>query len=60
MRTVLSTNTAMSARMKTLRSQVSRSIAVEERETLSNGLAEIADAYQNDWSSGSDADDDDM
>ncbi|PNY24246.1 Protein DML1 [Tolypocladium capitatum] len=59
-RTVLSTDTTMSARIKTLRRQVSRSIAVEERETLSNGLAEIADAYQNDWSSGSDADDDDM
>ncbi|KND92636.1 Protein DML1 [Tolypocladium ophioglossoides CBS 100239] len=59
-RTVLSTNTAMSACVKTLQFQVSRSIAAEEREMLSNGLAEIADAYQNNWSSGSDADDDDM
>ncbi|UNI19689.1 mtDNA inheritance, partitioning of the mitochondrial organelle [Purpureocillium takamizusanense] len=59
-RTVLSTTTAMTARMRNLRSQVSRSLMLEERETLSNGLAEIADAYQDDWSSGSDEDDDDV
>ncbi len=59
-RTVLSTTTAMTARMRNLRSQVYRSVELEERETLSNGLAEIADAYQDDWSSGSDEDDDDL
>lgn len=32
---------------------------MEEREVLTNGLDEIADAYQDDWSSGSDDDDDD-
>ncbi|KYK54588.1 Tubulin FtsZ [Drechmeria coniospora] len=59
-RTVLSTTTAISARISTLRAQVSRSVVVEERENLSNGLAVIADAYRDDWSSGSDEDNDDM
>ncbi|PWI64086.1 hypothetical protein PCL_12682 [Purpureocillium lilacinum] len=59
-RTVLSTTTSMTPRMRNLRSQVSRSVALEERETLSSGLADIADAYQDGWSSGSDEDDDDL
>ena len=46
--------------MKHLRSQTSRFVATEERETISNDLAEIADAYQDDWSSGSDDEDDDF
>jgi hypothetical protein len=59
-RTVLRTDHSVSTRMKNLRSQVTRLIALDERETLSSGLADIADAYQHDWSSGSDEDDDDL
>ncbi|KAJ6439995.1 phosducin [Purpureocillium lavendulum] len=59
-RTLLSTTASMTPRIRNLRSQVSRSVALEERETLSSGLADIADAYQDDWSSGSDEDDDDL
>lgn len=57
---MLRTTTAMAGLVRSLRSQVSRSIALDEREVLSNGLADIADAYQSDWSSGSDQDDDDV
>ncbi|KAK2612958.1 mtDNA inheritance, partitioning of the mitochondrial organelle [Conoideocrella luteorostrata] len=57
-RTILKTDTAISTRMKTLRSQATHLIGLDEREMLSNGIAEIADAYQDDWSSGSDEDDD--
>lgn len=37
-----------------------RSLALEERENLGNDLSELADAYREDWSSGSDEDDDDL
>ena len=60
MRTVLSTETTIGPQVKTLKSLTSWSIPLDEREGLSNGLAEIADAYQDDWSSGSDEDDDDL
>lgn len=46
--------------MKDLRSQGTRLIRLDEREALGNSLAEIADAYQDDWSSGSDEDDDEL
>lgn len=59
-RSTICTDTSISKRIKTLRAQGTRLIGLEERETLSNGLAEIADAYQDDWSSGSDEDDDEM
>lgn len=58
--TVLKTTTSISARMKDLRSQGTRLIRLDEREALGNSLAEIADAYQDDWSSGSDEDDDEL
>jgi hypothetical protein len=57
--TVLSTDTAMRVTLRDLRAQTAWSLPMEERETLTNGLDEIADAYQDDWSSGSDEDDDD-
>lgn len=59
-RTVIRTDTSFTTRFKNLRSQTTRLIGLDERETISNGLAEIADAYQDDWSSGSDEDDDEL
>ncbi|KAH6890309.1 tubulin domain-containing protein [Thelonectria olida] len=58
--TNLSSNTSIGPRIKTLRSEVTRLVNLEEREGLSNGLAELAEAYREDWSSGSDEDDDDL
>ena len=43
-----------------MQTQSTWSIALDEREALSNSLAEIADAYRDDWESGSDEDDDDL
>jgi hypothetical protein len=57
-RTSLSTDTAVALRLKSLRTIVGRSIAVDEREALSNSLGEIAEAYEEGWDSGSDDDDD--
>ncbi|VUC19789.1 unnamed protein product [Clonostachys rosea] len=56
--TILSTTKSVGIHVKALKAQTIRSVSVDERETLSNELAEIADAYQDDWSSGSDEDDD--
>lgn len=58
--TTLSTETSIGGRMKALKTLSTWSIPLDEREVLSNGLSEIADAYQDDWESGSDEDDDDM
>ena len=57
-RTALSTDTGISTRIKALRAMVQRGVKVDEREALSNGLAEIAEAYVEGWDSGSDEDDD--
>lgn len=57
--TSLTTDTELSGKLKLLRSTVTRSIGLEDRETLSNELAEMADEYHEGWSSGSDAGDDD-
>ncbi|KAK7727553.1 mtDNA inheritance, partitioning of the mitochondrial organelle [Cytospora paraplurivora] len=57
--TSLSTDTELSGRLKALRSTVSRLIGIEDRETLSNELAEMADEYHEGWSSGSDSGEDD-
>ncbi|KAJ0316771.1 hypothetical protein Brms1b_005331 [Colletotrichum noveboracense] len=55
----LSTDTSVSAAMKELRIAVASSIGVEDREDISNELADLAEAYREGWSSGSDNDDDD-
>lgn len=55
----LSTDASVSERLKQLRTTVSRSIGIEDRETLGNDLAEMADEYHEGWSSGSDEGDDD-
>lgn len=60
METFLSTETGMGAQIKLLKTQASWSVPLDERENLANGLAEIADAYADDWESGSDEDDDDL
>lgn len=57
--TSLSTDTELSGKLKALRSTVTRLIGLEDRETLSNELAEMADEYHEGWSSGSDDGDDD-
>ncbi|KAL8789968.1 MAG: hypothetical protein Q9213_000854 [Squamulea squamosa] len=55
----LSTTSQMSKRTKGLQNIVLRMVDVAEREALSNGLGEIADAYEEGWdSSGSDEDSD--
>ncbi|CAJ0542118.1 Ff.00g083900.m01.CDS01 [Fusarium sp. VM40] len=60
MQTTLSTNSSMVQRIRTLRTESARLVPVNEREDLGNGLAELADAYQDGWFSGSDEDDDDL
>lgn len=50
----------MVQRIRALRTGSARLVAVSEREDLGNGLAELADAYQEGWFSGSDDDDDDL
>lgn len=56
--TSLSTDTSISSRVKNLRKIVSRAIGIDERESLSNSLGEIAEVYEEGWDSGSDSDDD--
>ncbi|KAF4456926.1 protein DML1 [Fusarium austroafricanum] len=58
--TTLSTNSSLAQRIRNLRTESARLVPVNEREDLSNGLAELADAYQEGWFSGSDDDDDDL
>jgi len=55
----LSTTTGVANRVKVLQAVVDRMIGLDEREALSNGLGEIAEAYEEGWSSGSDDDSDD-
>ena len=55
----LSTDSAVSGRIKLLRQTIMQSIGVEDRETLGNDLAEMADEYHEGWSSGSDEGEDD-
>ncbi|KAK1769208.1 tubulin nucleotide-binding domain-like protein [Phialemonium atrogriseum] len=52
--TSLTTDTAVSDRLKLLRTTVARSISLEDREALSNDLAGMAEEYHEGWSSGSD------
>ncbi|KAI3336762.1 tubulin nucleotide-binding domain-like protein [Xylariaceae sp. AK1471] len=58
MRTALSTDTSVLNKIRALRTAVVRSIGLEDRETIGNELAEIAEGYKEGWSSGSDDDDD--
>lgn len=56
--TSLSTTSGISNRVKALQRMVSRMANLDERETLSNGLGEISEAYEDGWYSGSDESDD--
>ncbi|KAL1871709.1 hypothetical protein VTK73DRAFT_1930 [Phialemonium thermophilum] len=55
----LTTDTAISDKLKLLRTTVTRSIGIEDREVLSNDLADMAEEYHEGWSSGTDEGDDD-
>ncbi|KAI1337770.1 tubulin domain-containing protein [Xylariaceae sp. FL0016] len=59
LRTALSADSSVMGKVKALRTTVTRYIGLEDRETVGNELAEIADGYKEGWSSGSDDDDDD-
>ncbi|KAL8729096.1 MAG: hypothetical protein Q9181_005116 [Wetmoreana brouardii] len=54
----LSTTSQISKRVKALQNVLSRTVDVADREGLSNGLGEIAEAYEEGWDSGSDVDSD--
>ncbi|KAI1476474.1 tubulin nucleotide-binding domain-like protein [Daldinia eschscholtzii] len=56
--TALSTDSTVTDKVKALRSTVIRYIGLEDRETIGNELAEIADSYKEGWSSDSDEDED--
>lgn len=58
--TTLTTDKSIAAKIKMLRLQATRLVGLESRESLSSKLADISDAYRDDWSSGSDTDEDDM
>lgn len=53
-RTSLTVDTAVALHLKSLQRIANRIIAVDEREALSNSLAELAEAYEEGWDSGSD------
>ncbi|KAI2639605.1 tubulin nucleotide-binding domain-like protein [Hypomontagnella submonticulosa] len=57
--TAISTDSTVTDKVKALRNTVLRSIGLEDRETIGNELAEIADSYKEGWSSDSDEDYDD-
>lgn len=57
-RAALSTDTGVAARIRSLRTVVGRAVGVEEREPLGNVLGEMAEGYEEGWSSGSDEDED--
>ncbi|KZF24059.1 tubulin nucleotide-binding domain-like protein [Xylona heveae TC161] len=54
----LSTESSVAVRIEALRGIVGKNVGLDERETLSNGLDEICEAYEEGWHSGSDEDDD--
>lgn len=56
--TSLATTVQMATQVRALLSVVQRSTVSDERETLSNSLAEIAEAYDEGWDGGDDSDDD--
>ena len=58
-RTALTADSSVTAKVRGLRAAVVRSIGLEDREAVGNELAEIAEGYREGWSSGSDDDDDD-
>ncbi|KAM0334058.1 hypothetical protein ACHAQA_001078 [Verticillium albo-atrum] len=57
--TSLSTDSAVADAMNELRGLATPLLGVEDRENINNELAELAEAYKDGWSSGSDDGDDD-
>lgn len=58
--TALSTTSIISAHIKSLGKGLGRGIMMlEEEESFANGLAQIAEAYEEGWQSGNDDDEDD-
>ena len=55
----LSTDRMISSRLQDLQKLVCKMISVEERESLSNGLGDLCEAYAEGWDSGSDNEIDD-
>ncbi|RYO74789.1 hypothetical protein DL766_006415 [Monosporascus sp. MC13-8B] len=58
-RTALSVDSSVAAKVRGLRGAVVRSVGLEDREAVDDELADIAERYREGWSSGSDDDDDD-
>jgi hypothetical protein len=54
----LTVSTRTSQRIKALAATAARSLSVDEREALVNGLGEIREFYETGWNSGSDDEDD--
>ncbi|CEJ81349.1 hypothetical protein VHEMI01482 [[Torrubiella] hemipterigena] len=59
-RSSLYTDQSISKHMKNLRTQLAWGIGLDDKEDLVNSIAEISEAYQDDWDSGSDEGDDDI
>ncbi|KAI1505484.1 tubulin domain-containing protein [Biscogniauxia marginata] len=57
-RTALSADSSVADKVRALRAAAVRAVGLEDRETVGNELAEIAEGYREGWSSGSDEDDD--
>jgi hypothetical protein len=57
-KSALSTTTHVADRIKAIRKIIGRSIGIEDRENLTNGLGDICDAYEEGYGSGSDSFDD--
>ncbi len=57
--TILSTDSKISDDLKGLSALVATSIGIEDREDICNSLAQLAEEYQDGWSSGSDEGEDD-
>ncbi|KAH8698882.1 putative mtDNA inheritance protein Dml1 [Talaromyces proteolyticus] len=56
--TALSSTSRIGDKLKDLQTIASRMVGVEERETLTNGLGELREAYEKGWMSETDSDDD--
>jgi len=57
-RSALSTSTAIADRIRQVEQLVRRSVGVDEREALCDGLERICDEYEEGWEDESDDDDD--
>lgn len=57
--TALSTSSIISAQIKSLGKELGRGMMLEKEESFANGLAEIAEAYEEGWQSGDDDEDSD-